>query len=414
MSGLLIKGNLQKTALNISLPASKSICNRALILQKIAGNIVLHNLSSADDSIIMQQALLLTQGTVDVKNAGTCMRFLTAYYAATPGTDVVLHGSDRMHQRPLGTLVEALKTLGADIDYIDQPGFAPLRIKGKQLNGGVVEIDATVSSQFTSALMLAAPLFKNGLVIVHKHAAVSLPYIHMTASLMTQCGMDVTLKNDIVIKPFSANLQQAPVTVVVEPDWSAASYWYALVACGQKGIVTLNELTEKSIQGDAVIASVMRDFGVNTEFTSDGAVLTKGSRAVHDGYYDMGAFPDLVPSLAVVACALNISCTFTQVAHLEAKESKRLTALCTELAKCGFNIAHNGNELYVKAVTGRVIPPVKGFDTYSDHRMAMCVAPLALLFGEIKINDAEVVEKSYPHFWSDLQKAGFVLINSND
>lgn len=414
MSAILIKGNFQNTALNINLPASKSICNRALILQKICGNVVLHNLSDADDSIIMRHALTLTQGTVDVKNAGTCMRFLTAYYAATPGTDIVLHGSERMHQRPLGTLVDALKTLGADIDYIDRTGFAPLRIKGKKLNGGIVEIEATVSSQFTSALMLAAPLFKNGLVITHKGPPVSLPYIHMTASLMQMCGIDVTLKNDIVIKPLSGNGQQAEKTISIEPDWSAASYWYAMMAFATHGTVTLNGLTGNSTQGDAVIATVMKDFGVNTTFTDGGVVLTQSSHKTENGHYDMGAFPDLVPSLAVIACALNITCTFSNVAHLEAKESKRLTALCSELGKCGFHIEHNTHELYIKAVTGRVIPPVKGFDTYDDHRMAMCFAPLALLFGEIKINNAEVVEKSYPHFWSDLQKAGFVLINSND
>lgn len=416
MSSLVIKRPHHKITAAVILPASKSICNRALILQKILGDnrCTVNNISEADDSMIMQHALKRTQGTINVKNAGTCMRFLTAYYASTPGTDIILHGDERMHKRPLGVLVDALRVLGASIEYVDETGFAPLHIKGQTLDGGTVAVDTSVSSQFTSALMMVAPLFKKGVVITRGDAVVSKPYLSMTASLMKQCGFDVVVTNDIVIRPIDP-FTHNEVVIEIEPDWSAASYWYLLAALSKDYVIELHGLTGTSIQGDAVLVELMRSFGVATAFTEKGAILTPipgfGSAQPGNTYtFDMADYPDLVPALAVLMCALNVESRFMNVAHLEAKESKRLTALSAELKKCGFNCWHNGVELFTRSVNpAHISAPGAGFDTYNDHRMAMAFAPLALIFDEVKINNPGVVEKSYPAYWEDLADAGFSI-----
>ena len=408
MSNLRIKHPTKQLIGNITLPASKSICNRVMVLNKVlSSNTVIQNISTADDCVIMQHALQQTQGSVDVKNAGTCMRFLTAYYATTPNIDVILQGSERMHNRPIGALVNALIQLGADIDYIDKDGFPPLRIKGKNLHGGIVSVDASTSSQFVSALMLVAPNFKNGLSIQLGKHTVSKPYINLTSDLLKQFGVNVTLQEDVVIKPYQN--QTAPNTFFIEPDWSAAAFWYQFLALAKEGDITLNKLTSNSAQGDAIIANYMERFGISTQHNSQGALLTKNNNYLENACYDMLNYPDMVPAMAVLMCALNIPCTFINVAHLEAKESKRLTALCTELGKCGFDITQNGSELHInKIVKENLIKPTS-FNTYQDHRMAMALAPLALLFDDVLINDIEVVAKSYPHFWDDMRKVGFEI-----
>ncbi len=408
MSNLRIKHPTKQLIGNITLPASKSICNRVMVLNKVlSSNTVIQNISTADDCVIMQHALQQTQGSVDVKNAGTCMRFLTAYYATTPNIDVILQGSERMHNRPIGALVNALIQLGADIDYIDKDGFPPLRIKGKNLHGGIVSVDASTSSQFVSALMLVAPNFKNGLSIQLGKHTVSKPYINLTSDLLKQFGVDVTIQEDVVIKPYQN--QTAPDTFFIEPDWSAAAFWYQFLALAKEGDITLNKLTSNSAQGDAIIANYMERFGISTQYNSQGALLTKNNNYLENACYDMLNYPDMVPAMAVLMCALNIPCTFINVAHLEAKESKRLTALCTELGKCGFDITQNGSELHInKIVKENLIKPTS-FNTYQDHRMAMALAPLALLFDDVLINDIEVVAKSYPHFWDDMRKVGFEI-----
>ena len=408
MSNLRIKHPTKQLIGNITLPASKSICNRVMVLNKVlSSNTVIQNISTADDCVIMQHALQQTQGSVDVKNAGTCMRFLTAYYATTPNTDIVLKGSERMHNRPIGALVNALIQLGADIDYIDKDGFPPLRIKGKNLHGGIVSVDASTSSQFVSALMLVAPNLKNGLSIQLGKHTVSKPYINLTSDLLKQFGVDVTIQEDVVIKPYQN--QTAPDTFFIEPDWSAAAFWYQFLALAKEGDITLNKLTSNSAQGDAIIANYMERFGISTQYNSQGALLTKNNNYLENACYDMLNYPDMVPAMAVLMCALNIPCTFINVAHLEAKESKRLTALCTELGKCGFDITQNGSELHInKIVKENLIKPTS-FNTYQDHRMAMALAPLALLFDDVLINDIEVVAKSYPHFWDDMRKVGFEI-----
>lgn len=408
MSNLRIKHPTKQLTGNITLPASKSICNRVLVLNKVlSSNTVIQNMSTADDCLIMQHALQQTQGSVDVKNAGTCMRFLTAYYASTPHTNVILHGSERMHNRPIGALVNALIQLGADIDYIDKEGFPPLRIKGKNLHGGVATVDASISSQFVSALMLVAPNFKNGLSIRLGKHTVSKPYISLTSDVLKQFGVDVTLQDDVVIRPYHTLTKTE--TFFIEPDWSAAAFWYQLLAMAVSGNIQLNNIKPKSAQGDAMIAEYMESLGVNTIYTKQGSTLDKNNNILEQAHYDMLNYPDMVPAMAVLMCALNIPCTFVNVTHLQAKESKRLTVLCKELVKCGFDISNNGNELLINKIEKESLIKPISINTYQDHRMAMAFAPLALLFNDLVINDSQVVEKSYPHFWDDLRKVGFEI-----
>lgn len=413
MSNLVVHHPTGRLFAAIPLPASKSICNRALVLQQVLGNLQIGNLSDADDSRIMKEALAISSGTVDVKNAGTCMRFLAAYYASVPGTDITLHGTERMHRRPVAALVDALRQLGADIDYIDQPGFPPLRIRGKKLAGGVVSIDGSVSSQFTSGIMLAAPLFTNGLVIRTGRETVSKPYIVMTARLMQQCGVQVSMHDDIVIRPYVFHGDAATQQVNIESDWSAAGYWYSMLALANEGRVELAGLGRDSLQGDAVVAGLMEGLGVHTAFEQQGAVLTRQAGyelSLAERVFPMADHPDLVPALAVLMCAWNIGCRFVKVGHLAAKESNRLAVLASELGKCGFDVTHRESELVIRPVDLRhASAPPGGIDTHDDHRMAMAFAPLALLFGSIRINDPSVVEKSYPGFWVDLKRAGFLL-----
>ncbi|MFN7312789.1 MAG: 3-phosphoshikimate 1-carboxyvinyltransferase [Bacteroidota bacterium] len=409
MSILKIKHPTKKIHAAVDLPASKSISNRLLILQQLLHQrFSIQQLSDADDTRIMQHALSQTQGTVDVKNAGTCMRFLTAYYACLPGSDVILHGNERMHSRSIDTLVEALKSLGADIDYIHHEGYPPLRVKGKQLKGGVIEMGSNISSQFVSAMMLVAPWFTNGLVITLHPSQVSMPYIQMTARAMQWCGLDVHIEQDIVIKPYSG-IVQPPSSLTVEADWSAAAFWYVHTALSQSAQIQLNQLMLNSAQGDSVVANYMARFGVNSDQITSGIELQKDNAMIEKACYNMSDYPDLVPPLAVLMCALNIPCTFTHVQHLEAKETKRLTALCNELNACGFYVRHDENELTIHPVESinPKLHPV--FKTYGDHRMAMSLSALALVFDEIRIEQPEVVEKSYPNYWQQMQKAGFIL-----
>lgn len=408
MINLLIKHPTKIIEGNITLPASKSICNRVLILQKVLQftNPII-NISKADDSVVMQQSLQKTTGTIDVKNAGTCMRFLTAYYAATPNTDVILCGSERMHKRPIGALVDALITLGADIKYLDKKGFAPLHIKGKKILGGQVNIDASVSSQFITALMLVAPSFKNGLVIKLGDKIASKPYINMTADLLNQLGVAVNILNDIVINPYQP--KQTNTAITIEPDWSSAAFWYQIILFAKQANLTVKDLNVNSIQGDATIAQHMQNLGVSTVFTNKVAALTKNNNLLDEATFDMLNYPDMVMSMAVMMCVLNIPSTFNNVAHLQDKESNRLDAITTELNKCGFNVSHNHQQLYITPVTKVNYHQTINFNTYQDHRMAMALAPLALLFDGVVVENAAVVEKSYPHFWDDLCKVGFTI-----
>jgi len=404
----------KKVAATIQLPSSKSISNRVLILQAISGNnIALENISTADDTLIMQSALFQKTGIIDVKNAGTCMRFLTAYFASI-NCEVELQCDERMKLRPIKILVDALRDLGADISYLQEEGFPPLKIKGKQLDGGNIKMNASVSSQFISALMLVAPIFKNGLEIELTEEISSRSYIEMTANLMTSLGFDCTfINNKITInnQTYKQSNNQN-LTYQIEQDWSSAAFWYEIVALSEDAEILLKDLSLKSLQGDCIISEYMKVFGVETIETDEGILLKKIKSSNHQiiKSFNLLNTLDLAPTIAVTAAAKNIETELSGLKNLKIKESDRLKSLETELKKCNFNIVAKDDSLYIKQNSINYQPStISLFQTYNDHRLAMSLAPLALLFDDVMIENPDVVEKSYPHFWEDLKLAGFEL-----
>ncbi len=398
---------------SVDLPLSKSISARVLVINRIGGFETTAPVSDSDDTRVLAEALQHSTGTVNIGHAGTAMRFLTAYYAATPGTDIVLEGSERMHQRPIGILVDALRVLGADIEYLGNEGYPPLRIRGKQLTGGEVALNPTVSSQYVSALMMVAPLMDKPLTLKFDGEPTSLPYIKMTGALMTKAGVEPDyLYNRVEVPntPYSTPLDYS------ERDWSAASYWYAIAAISA-GWVTLNDMAIGSLQGDSAIKTFGERLGVNTSESEDveGAVeLSAGPEQFSRLDADMADTPDLVPTLAVAAAALGIPFRLTGVHTLRNKETDRLEALRAEALKFGlvFEIERGDVLSWEGArVPMRELPRIA---TYDDHRMAMAFAPLSIFVPGIVIEDAEVVSKSYPGFWTDLEAAGFTLLDGDE
>lgn len=393
---------------SVDLPLSKSISARALIINKIGGFEAPAEVAQCDDTEVLKQALEKTTGCAEVEGAGTAMRFLTAYYAATPGVDIVLDGNERMRQRPIAALVEALRTLGADITYMDKSGFAPIKIVGKQLSGGEVKIDSTISSQFISALMMIAPTMKEPLHIMMDGEPVSLPYLKMTGSMMENAGAEVEfLYNGIKIsnQPYTAALN------TVERDWSAASYWYAITTLSA-GWVTLNGMSLPSLQGDSAMVGIGEKFGVITsdsEEVEDALELSVSPEQFSRIDHDMSATPDLVPTVAVAAAALGIPFRFTGVKTLRDKECDRLEALRLEALKFGWVFNIEGDDIL--GWEGQRIPieEMPTVSTYNDHRIALAFAPVSIFLPGLVIKEAEVIAKSYPDFWTQLEQCGFII-----
>lgn len=398
----------------IHLPASKSISNRALIIHALAGgHIRPDNLSDCDDTEVVIDALQNNPDIVDVKAAGTAMRFLTAYYSVVPGEHVIT-GTERMKHRPIGILVDALRQLGAKIDYVEEPGFPPLHIVGSQLDGGRLDVPGNISSQFVSALMLIAPCLKHGLELHLTGNIISHPYIDLTLWTMREFGADADWSSGdtILVKP--KPYYEHPY--FIENDWSAASYWYEILALYGEGDsrVHLAGLSDGSKQGDSVVRYIFSLLGVKTSFegTDDGlsttVTLTPHRCTLPQLDYDFINSPDLAQTFVVTCCALGIPFHFTGLGTLKIKETDRIEALKRELRKVGFLIRSvNDSELIWEA--GRCEPSFEPIDTYEDHRMAMSFAPLAIKFPGLIINHPEVVSKSYPHYWRDLQEAGFTI-----
>ncbi len=391
----------------IHLPASKSESNRALIINALSGNRgTLHNLAAARDTRTMLRLLESEDHTLDVIDAGTTMRFLTAYVAAT-GKDKILTGTPRMCERPIALLVDALRKLGAHIDYLQKDGFPPIHIKGIQPTGvNQVSIRGDVSSQYISALLMIAPLLPNGLTLELTGHVGSRPYIQMTMEQMRQFGVQPEWQgNTIVVKPQSYQATE----YTVESDWSGASYWYSMVALAPDAEVELIGLKEHSLQGDSRITEIMKSIGVQSRFTATGVRLTKGP-AQSSVQVDFADCPDLAQTVAVCCAAKNIHLTLTGIESLKIKETDRVFALQQELAKFGATLQEVAPEVYettpVQSQSGRKAE----VHTYDDHRMAMAFAPLALL-EPITIEHPHVVVKSYPSFWQDLQQAGFKVIS---
>ena len=392
---------------SISIPASKSISNRVLIIHALcqhAGRV--HHLSDSDDTRILHQALTLRESRIDIGHAGTAMRFLTAFLAQTTG-EWELTGSDRMKQRPVKILVEALKCLGAQIDYLEEEGFPPLRITGSELTGTTLELDGSISSQYISALLMIAPVLKNGLVIQLTGRVTSRAYIEMTLRLMSRFGIHTEWKGDIIrIKEQSYNPQE----FTVEADWSGASYWYQMLALAGEGQVFLSNLHLESLQGDSQIAGWFELFGIHSEQAKGGIRISKHSPVIPSRLVlDFIENPDIAQTMACLCVALKIPFHFSGLKTLKIKETDRIAALRSELAKFGAGLTEPGdgelawNGVLIALERGKI--PV--IHTYHDHRMALAFAPLALTGSPLIVDDPMVVTKSYPAYWEHLEKAGF-------
>ena len=394
-----LKGALQITG-------SKSESNRVLILQALYPEITLENLSNSDDSRVMQEALKKDSGTIDIHHAGTAMRFLTAYFAAKKGTDVILTGSKRMKERPVKLLVEALKDLGAEISYLEQEGFPPLKIVGKELKNSFVTVKANISSQYISALMLIAPSLPEGLEIQLDGTVTSTPYIEMTLELLHFLGIEGEFKgNSITIQP-KKTLESKKVQI--ESDWSSASYFYSIAAISESADLKLSNYRRTSLQGDSCIAEIYKHFGVITRYEGNSILLEKRPcKKPQRIIENLQNAPDIAQTIAVTCLALGIECELSGLHTLKIKETDRLVALKTEIEKLGgkVHITEDSLKLYpVNTLKNNI-----SIATYNDHRMAMAFAPLALKV-PIKIEDAGVVSKSYPSFWEDLEQVGFSLV----
>lgn len=398
----------------LKLTGSKSETNRLLLLQALYPNLVLENSSTSDDSEVMIEALATqypipkTQyPKIDVHHAGTAMRFLTAYFAVQDGFEVQLTGSSRMKERPIKILVDALNELGAEISYIEKEGFPPIKIKGKKLTESEVSLQSNVSSQYISALLLIAPKLENGLNLTLEGEITSVSYIKMTLALLNEMGVETSfVENKITVKPQTA-IQNSKFTI--ESDWSSASYWYSIIALSEIGTqITLSSFKENSLQGDAVLAEIYRNFGVETVFNDNNSItISKVNTIFQKSFnFNLQSSPDIAQTIAVTCFGLGISCHLTALHTLKIKETDRLEALKIELTKLGAAISITNDSLILEQ-SENINLNVR-ISTYQDHRMAMAFAPLALKV-PIIIENAEVVSKSYPTFWEDFKQFGFSI-----
>lgn len=399
----------------IDLPASKSISNRALIIHALSGSKTLPtNLSDCDDTEVIIRALNEMPATIDIKAAGTAMRFMTAYLSANPGEHIIT-GTERMKERPIGILVDALRHLGADIEYVEREGFPPLHIKGKELEGGTITVDGSISSQYISALLMIGPILKKGLEMRLLGDTISRPYIDLTLCTMRDFGavVDWTGPDTITVaaKPYSDS------NYFIENDWSAASYWYEIAALHPNGDneIRLNGLTDGSKQGDSTARYLFSLLGVKTTFDDERkgvpttVLLKRHSQPVPRMEYDFVNQPDLAQTFVVTCPLMGIPFHFKGLSTLKIKETDRIEALKTEMRKLGYVIHDiDGKELYWDGE--RCEPQEKPvIDTYNDHRMAMAFAPASCLIPFLRISHPEVVTKSYPQFWNDLHQSGFTI-----
>jgi 3-phosphoshikimate 1-carboxyvinyltransferase len=418
---ITLSHSTQKIKKKIQLTSSKSESNRALIIQALCSdNFKIENLAKAEDTIILNHLLNNSANTkiLDVGAAGTAMRFLTAFLAIQ-NEECDLTGDPRMKERPIKILVEALQQLGADITYLEKEGFPPLKIKGVELVGSKLQIDGGVSSQYISALLMIAPNLKNGLKLEFTGELSSKPFVDMTISMMQHFGANVEWRNGSIIVNHGGYIAK---DFCVEADWSAASYWYSIAALSKSADITLYGLKKESLQGDTEVQNIYENFGVTTEFlpagrqgVNGGIRLTKNPSPIthHSSLsLDFTNFPDIAQTVAVTCAALKISARLTGLKTLRIKETDRIAALQIELNNLGFNVEVDGDDVIIgrHSCESRNLlkATVNTISTYNDHRMAMAFAPLALL-SPIKIDEKEVVKKSYPNFWKDLESAGFKI-----
>lgn len=418
----------KKVSGTIHLTGSKSESNRALIMQAMSkGAVQVNNVSEAADTVTLlgilqplsvesrewkMESETNTQisNLIDIGPAGTAMRFLTTYYALQDG-EVILTGSARMKERPIGILVDALRELGADIEYSEKEGYPPLKIRGPfKQKTGKVSIKGNISSQYISSLLLAAPLLENGLELIIEGDLTSKPYVEMTLAMLSQAGIKHFWDENIIR---IASQPYAKSVISVEPDWSAASYWYAIAALAEEAELFLPGLNGYSLQGDSKITEIMANFGITSQFKDGGVYIKKEPKKLERKIFDFKECPDLAQTVIVVCAALGHDASFTGLETLKIKETDRVNALQAELSKIGVKLIEK-NQTYKLDCSERNLNKAVSINTYDDHRMAMAFAPLALVLNEMEIEDHLVVEKSYPHFWKDLESVGYdiEIVNS--
>ena len=398
-SDAIIKGDLQITG-------SKSESNRLLLLNKLFQDVLtLENVSNSEDSQLMQKALANTGDVIDIHHAGTAMRFLTAYYSIQEDRSVTLTGSDRMKQRPIGVLVDALNQLGADISYIENEGYPPLKINGKKITTNQIRIPANVSSQYISALMLIGTQLENGLTITLEGKIISVPYIQMSIQLLNRIGVEAEMVGQQIKVTYTPFIESK--TVQVESDWSSASYYYSLVALSPNSEVSISTYFQDSLQGDSALQTIYKEsFGVTSSFENGKLTLTNNPDFKYADVItlDLNNTPDIAQTIAATCVGLGLKCHLTGLETLKIKETDRLQALQNELTKFGAIVVITEDTLTIKGYN--IFEEMPVLATYNDHRMAMCMAPLAVKY-PIKIENEMVVEKSYPTFWEDWKQLNF-------
>ncbi|MDG1885451.1 MAG: 3-phosphoshikimate 1-carboxyvinyltransferase [Flavobacteriaceae bacterium] len=390
---------------SINITGSKSETNRLLLLQALFNGFELKNTSNSDDSKVMQKALQTSSDRIDIHHAGTAMRFLTAYFSHIQGRSVVLTGSSRMQERPIQILVDALRDIGASISYEKEEGFPPLKIHGKKLAGGKVELPADVSSQYISALLLLGPVLEQGLELHLVGTITSIPYIDMTLSLLNSLGVSTSFEGQLIcvspMKEIKKDIQ------IVESDWSSASYFFSIAALSETAEIHLTSFRKESLQGDSVLRSIYDNLNVSSHFEGDTLILKKENKPLPTSLkLDLSKAPDIAQTIAVSCYGLGIGCDLVGLHTLKIKETDRLEALNTELSKLGATIKVTENSLHLSP--GINFKENCSIPTYNDHRMAMAFAPLALKI-PLQIEASDVVSKSYPDFWKDMKKLNFQL-----
>ena len=405
MQIFLKKSNINTDSYLI-ITGSKSESNRCLLLKALFNDITIENLSNSDDTELMKNALSSNHSLIDIHHAGTAMRFLTAYFATQNGRKTILTGSSRMKERPIRILVDALRNLGAKIEYSENEGFPPLKIQGQEFLKSEVFLQANVSSQYISALLLIAPSLKNGLNLYLDGKITSIPYIEMTLALLNEVGIKTSFEsNKIKVFPYKGKNSK---TLIVESDWSSASYFYSIVSLSSIGTkINISSYNKNSLQGDAILSKIYNSLGVSSKFNNSVLTIEKVSDDLPKSLdLDLSNTPDIAQTIAVSCLGLQINCNLTGLHTLKIKETDRLLALKNEIKKLGTNIEISNNSLEINSPK----PLLKNVEikTYNDHRMAMSFAPL-MLRTNIFINDANVVSKSYPNFWNDLEKLGLNL-----
>lgn len=383
---------------NIQITGSKSESNRLLILQQFFPNLKIENLGNSDDANYMQKALASDEVVVDISHAGTAMRFLTSYFSVAEGRETILTGSKRMKERPIKILVDALRSLGATISYVENEGYPPIKIIGKKLTKNKVTINGNVSSQYISSLLLIAPSLENGLELEFEGKVTSIPYIKMTLGLLSELGIQNSWEGNAVKVAATKSIKDT--IAVVESDWSSASYYFSLAALSDGATITLNSYKQNSLQGDSSLVNFYKELGVSTSFNKNTITLKKELPCKSHVEFDLVNAPDIAQTIAVTCFGLGISCDLAGLHTLKIKETDRLEALKSELSKFGAEIEVTDNSLHLKSST-KINDNVL-VNTFNDHRMAMAFAPL-LLKTTLEIEDANVVSKSYPDFWSDIE-----------